>query len=94
VQTSAFQNAVDNIGELATKYPRPLYLTLSQPQDTHLKLFRLIRSESTIAAIQEQHTKLSSLQNELLGSVERVAEFQRSILGAALIQALLRRCTH
>lgn len=57
VQTSAFQNAVDNIGELATK------------------------SESTIAAIHEQHTKLSSLQNELIGSVEKVAEFQRSILG-------------
>jgi hypothetical protein len=39
------------------------------------------RSESTIAAMHEQHEKLSSLQNELIGSVEKITEFQRSILG-------------
>jgi hypothetical protein len=92
VQTSAFQNAVDNIGELATKYPRrPLSHTITR----HSPLLACRdRSESTIAAIQEQHSKLSSLQNELLGSVERVAEFQRSILGTALTQALSHRCVH
>jgi len=39
------------------------------------------RSESTIASIHDQHIKISNLQNELLGRVERVAEFQKAILG-------------
>lgn len=32
-------------------------------------------------AIHEQHERLSGLHAELIGSVEKIAEFQRSILG-------------